>query len=127
MPGAVAAFLAAVTNNFLWNRAWTFRAAAAHGRTGLQAARFFALSTGGLGVNLAILQLLASELAVPELPSQGVAVAMAMPVNFIGDCLLVRRRQRRRSATATGGGGAVRPAPGRRAAPVRSRHATSSR
>src|SRR3954471_22422881 len=39
---ATAAFLVAVTNNFVWNRHWTFDARAGH--AGFQAARFFAVS-----------------------------------------------------------------------------------
>ena len=34
----------AVTNNFLWNRQWTFPHQAAGSRTGFQAARFFLVS-----------------------------------------------------------------------------------
>ena len=42
IPAAVGAFCVAVTNNFLWNRHWTFRAADGH--AGFQAARFFTVS-----------------------------------------------------------------------------------
>src|SRR5215208_8248334 len=47
---AVASFCVAVTNNFLWNRHWTFRATEGH--AGFQAMRFFAVSVLGLVVNL---------------------------------------------------------------------------
>ena len=43
---AVGAFCVAVTNNFLWNRHWTF--AAGDGPAGFQAARFFAVSLASL-------------------------------------------------------------------------------
>ena len=42
---AVGAFCVAVTNNFLWNRHWTFQATEGH--AGFQAMRFFAVSVGG--------------------------------------------------------------------------------
>ena len=85
IPAAVGAFCVAVTNNFLLNRHWTFRARDGH--AGFQAARFFAVSLVGLGLNLAVLELLVSVAEVPELPAQALAVAMAMPVNFIGNKL----------------------------------------
>src|SRR5215218_6125054 len=46
IPAAVGAFCVAVTNNFLWNRHWTFRATEGH--AGFQAARFFTVSVGAL-------------------------------------------------------------------------------
>ena len=85
IPAAVGAFCVAVTNNFLLNRHWTFRAR--NGHAGFQAARFFAVSLVGLGLNLAVLELLVSVAELPELPAQALAVAMAMPVNFIGNKL----------------------------------------
>jgi putative flippase GtrA len=85
IPAAIGAFCVAVMNNFLWNRHWTFRATAGH--AGFQAARFFAVSVVALGVNLVALALLVDVGALPELPSQALAVAIAMPVNFIGNKL----------------------------------------
>src|SRR5882757_1482008 len=49
LAAAVGAFCVAVTNNFLWNRYWTF--AAGSGHAGFQAARFFAVSVAALGLN----------------------------------------------------------------------------
>ena len=85
IPAAVGAFCVAVTHNFLLNRHWTFRARDGH--AGFQAARFFAVSLVGLGFNLVVLELLVSVAELPELPAQALAVAMAMPVNFIGNKL----------------------------------------
>jgi putative flippase GtrA len=82
---AVASFCVAVTNNFLWNRHWTFRATEGH--AGFQAIRFFAVSVLALGVNLLFLYLLVDVASAPELPSQAVAVALAMPFNFLGNKL----------------------------------------
>jgi len=85
IPAAVGAFCVAVSNNFLLNRHWTFRARDDH--AGFQAARFFTVSVVGLGFNLVVLELLVSAAELPELPAQAVAVALAMPVNFIGNKL----------------------------------------
>src|SRR3954467_10501420 len=82
---AVASFGVAVTNNFLWNRHWTFQATEGH--AGFQAIRFFAVSVLALGVNLLFLYLLVDVGSAPELPSQAVAVALAMPFNFLGNKL----------------------------------------
>ena len=85
IAAAVGAFCVAVTNNFLWNRHWTFDAGDGH--AGFQAARFLAVSLGGLGINLVVLVLLVDVLGAPEVASQAVAVATAMPANFIGNKL----------------------------------------
>ena len=82
---AIGAFCVAVTNNFIWNREWTFRARDGH--AGFQAARFFAVSAVGLGFNLALLELLVSGFDVAELPAQAAAVAFSMPVTFVGNKL----------------------------------------
>jgi putative flippase GtrA len=83
IPAAVGAFLVAVTNNFIWNRHWTFDAADGH--AGHQAWRFLAVSVAGLGVNLIALTLLVDVAGAPELPGQALAVAIAMPVNFVAN------------------------------------------
>ena len=81
--GAVGAFCVAVTNNFLWNRHWTF--GAGHGVTAFQAPRFFVVSIGSLLINLVALQLFVTAADFNELPAQALAVAIAMPFNFIGN------------------------------------------
>lgn len=82
---AVGAFCVAVTSNFLWNRYWTF--GPGEGPAHFQAARFFAVSLASLGLNLALLELLISSHAMGELPAQAIAVAAAMPFNFLGNKL----------------------------------------
>jgi putative flippase GtrA len=80
---AVGAFCVAVSNNYLWNRRWTFRSGSGDH---IQAVRFFAVSVGALLVNLLVLQLLvAADLS--EFEAQALAVAVAMPFNFIGNKL----------------------------------------
>lgn len=82
---AVGAYLVAVANNFTWNRIWTFQAQEGH--AGFQAARFFLVSLVAFGFQLAILALLVSGFDAPEVPAQAFAIAMATPLNFIGNKL----------------------------------------
>jgi dolichol-phosphate mannosyltransferase len=83
IPAAIIAFCVAVTNNFLWNRHWTFDAK--HGHAGFQAMRFFTVSVLALGINLVVLELLVQVAGLGELTSQALAVAFAMPFNFVGN------------------------------------------
>jgi len=82
---ATLAFLVAVSNNFAWNRHWTFRARA--GDRHRQAVRFLTVSLLAFLGNLVVLEVLVSVLEVPELAAQAVAVVAVMPVNFIGNKL----------------------------------------
>jgi putative flippase GtrA len=85
LVAAVGAFCVALANNFLWNRHWTFEAG--HGHPGFQAVRFFAVSVAALLVNLAVLEALISGASMGDLPAQAIAVAVAMPFNFLGNKL----------------------------------------
>jgi len=85
VAAAIGAFAVAVTNNFLWNRHWTF--GPGDGPAHFQAARFFAVSLASLALNIAVLQLLLSTGATGELTAQAIAVAAAMPFNFVGNRL----------------------------------------
>jgi len=85
LTAAVGAFCVALANNFLWNRHWTFEAG--HGHPGFQAARFFAVSVAALLINLVVLEALISGASMGDLPAQAVAVAVAMPFNFLGNKL----------------------------------------
>lgn len=82
---AIASFGVAVTNNFLWNRHWTF--SASDGHPGFQAIRFFTVSVASLLINLAVLEVLIVEASLPDLTAQAIAVALAMPFNFVGNKL----------------------------------------
>jgi dolichol-phosphate mannosyltransferase len=82
---AVAAFVVAVTNNFFWNRHWTFDASEGH--AGRQAARFLVVSLAAFAVNLALLEALVAGAGLPELAAQAIAVASATPCNFLGNKL----------------------------------------
>jgi len=84
IAAAVLAFCVAVTNNFWWNRHWTFDAR--HGHAGFQAARFFTVSVLALGVNLIALEILVRG-GTGDVLAQAIAVAIAMPFNFVGNKL----------------------------------------
>jgi putative flippase GtrA len=81
---AIGAFCFAVTSNFLWNRYWTF--GPGEGLAHLQAARFLAVSIACLVINLVVLELLVGS-GMGELAAQAIAVAVAMPFNFLGNKL----------------------------------------
>jgi len=83
LVAATLAFVVAVTNNFMWNRHWTF--AARSGRAGFQAARFFTVSVAAFLFAAALLELLVSGLGLPEIPSQALSIAAATPLSFIGN------------------------------------------
>jgi len=85
LVAAVGAFCVALANNFLWNRHWTFESGDGH--PGFQAARFLAVSLGALAINLVVLELLVSGASMGDLPAQAIAVAVAMPFNFLGNKL----------------------------------------
>jgi len=78
---AAAAFSVVAANNHLWNRIWTFREGP--GSIGAQALRFAAVSLVGLGLNLLLLAgLLGAGLG--RLGAQALAVALVLPVNYVG-------------------------------------------
>jgi putative flippase GtrA len=82
---AIGAFCVAVTNNFVLNRYWTF--GPGEGLARLQATRFFFVSIASLGLNLAALELLVAGAGLGDLTAQAIAVAVAMPFNFLGNRL----------------------------------------
>ena len=81
--GATFAFVVAVTNNFWWNRHWTFKARGGAAR--FQAPRFFAVSILAFLVAAAVLELLVSVAGLPEVAAQAIAIVVATPLNFIGN------------------------------------------
>ena len=83
LVAATAAFAVAVTNNFWWNRHWTFRARGGH--AGFQAARFFTISIAAFLFAAAMLEVLVSVAGVAELPAQAISIVLATPLNFIGN------------------------------------------
>jgi putative flippase GtrA len=85
LVASVGAFCVAVSNNFFLNRHWTFEPGDGH--PAFQAARFFAVSVGALAVNLAVLWALVRGTSLDAVAAQAIAVAVAMPLNFLGNKL----------------------------------------
>jgi len=83
LVAATIAFVVAVSNNFWWNRHWTF---GAHGGAmGFQATRFFAVSVAAFLFAAVLLELLITRAGTPELGAQAVSVVAATPLNFVGN------------------------------------------
>ena len=89
LAAGACSFAVAATNNYVWNRAWTFR----HQRGHLyyQGLRFLIVSLAALGANLGILHLLV-DAGVNKLAAQAIAVVLVMPLNFVGNKLWSFRR-----------------------------------
>jgi putative flippase GtrA len=83
-PAAICSFLVAVTNNYTWNRLWTFRAQRGH--VAWQGMRFLLVSVLALGANLIVLHLLI-QAGTSEVLAQAIAIVLVTPVNFIGNKL----------------------------------------
>src|SRR6478609_11506229 len=86
---ATGSFRVAVTNNYLWNRLWTFRHDRGH--FAHQGLRFFAVSLIVYVGNLVILTLLV-ELGAGKIVAQAIAIVLVTPANFIGNKLWSFRR-----------------------------------
>jgi putative flippase GtrA len=86
---AVCSFLVAVTNNYTWNRLWTFRGQRGH--VAYQGMRFLVVSVVALGANLLVLGLLVAA-GLDKVPAQAIAIVLVTPLNFIGNKLWSFRR-----------------------------------
>lgn len=84
IPAAACSFLVAVTNNYTWNRVWTFRAERGH--VAYQGMRFLVVSTLALGANLVVLHVLVRA-GLNEVVAQAIAIVLVTPVNFVGNKL----------------------------------------
>ncbi len=93
IAAAVAAFTVAVANNFVWNRAWTFRQVRHEVHPGFQFARFLTVSVVALGIDLALLSQLVEREHVGKVVAQMIAVVLVTPVSFIGNRLWSFRRR----------------------------------
>jgi dolichol-phosphate mannosyltransferase len=82
---ATCSFLVAVTNNYTWNRLWTFRGQRGH--FAYQGLRFLIVSTVALAANLVILRLLVEELDLAKVLAQAIAIVLVTPLNFVGNKL----------------------------------------
>jgi putative flippase GtrA len=88
---ATGSFLVAVTNNYTWNRLWTFRHQRGH--FGYQGLRFLIVSVTVYLANLALLSALIAA-GVGEIVSQAAAIVLVTPLNFLGNKLWSFRRER---------------------------------
>jgi len=73
-----------VTNNYTWNRLWTFRGQRGH--VAYQGLRFLVVSTVALVANLVVLHLLVSA-DVGKVLAQAIAIVLVTPWNFVGNKL----------------------------------------
>lgn len=89
LPAAAASFVVALTNNYTWNRLWTFRRERGH--VAYQGIRFAIVSTSALGANLLFLTALVA-LGLPKIPAQAIAIVLVTPLNFAGNKLWSFRR-----------------------------------
>jgi putative flippase GtrA len=80
------AFAVAVANNFLWNRAWTFRDMRGD-HAGFQAARFLVISLAAFVFGLLVLDVLVRDAGFDALFAQAIAVVVATPLSFVGNKL----------------------------------------
>jgi putative flippase GtrA len=90
LAAATVSFLVAVTNNYTWNRLWTFRGQRGH--VAYQGIRFLVVAVCALAANLVVLETLVS-IGLAKVPSQAIAIVLVMPLNFIGNKLWSFRRR----------------------------------
>jgi putative flippase GtrA len=87
---AICSFLVAVTNNYTWNRLWTF-----HGQRGhvaYQGMRFLVVAVLALLANLIALEVLIA-FGLGEIVAQAIAIVLVTPINFVGNKLWTFRRK----------------------------------
>src|SRR5438874_8531612 len=88
---ATCSFVVAVTNNYLWNRLWTFHAQRGH--VGWQGLRFLIVALVAYAANLAVLAALIA-FGMDKVLAQAIAVILVTPLNFIGNKLWSFRARR---------------------------------
>jgi putative flippase GtrA len=87
---ATCSFLVAVTNNYTWNRLWTFRGQRGH--VAYQGMRFLVVSVLAYIGNLVWLTLFV-WLGMHKVPAQAIAIILVTPFNFAGNKLWSFRRE----------------------------------
>ena len=92
VPAAIGSFVVAVTNNYVWNRVWTFRGQRGH--VVFQWLRFLVVSTLALGANLLVLYVLVEAGLSDAIVAQALAIMLVTPVNFVGNKLWSFRHRR---------------------------------
>ena len=84
LPAAICSFLVAVTNNYWWNRVWTFRGDRGH--IAYQGLRFLVVSSFALVANLLVLQGLIGS-ASGRSRRRRWRSSSSTPLNFVGNKL----------------------------------------
>ena len=84
LGAAFVSFLVAVSNNYWWNRHWTFRGDRGH--FAYQGMRFAVVSAVALAANLGLLRILVA-LGVGKVVGQAIAIVAVTPLNFVGNKL----------------------------------------
>ena len=87
---ATGSFLVAATNNYVWNRLWTFRHQRGH--VAYQGLRFLIVAALAYGANLLVLTGLVEVVGVDKIVAQAIAIVLVTPLNFIGNKLWSFRR-----------------------------------
>jgi putative flippase GtrA len=90
---ATCSFVVAVTNNYIWNRLWTFHDQRGH--AGWQGLRFLIVALVAYAANLVLLAGLIA-LGLDKVLAQAIAVVLVTPLNFIGNKLWSFRVRHRR-------------------------------
>jgi putative flippase GtrA len=79
LPAAACSFIVAVTNNYYWNRRWTFHLHRGH--VYYQGVRFLIVSLAALVLNLGLLRGLIA-LGAGKIVGQAIAIVLVMPFSF---------------------------------------------
>jgi putative flippase GtrA len=87
---AACSFLVAVTNNYTWNRLWTFRGQRGH--IAYQGLRFLVVALVALAANEILLTAFVA-FGLGKIVAQAIAVVLVMPINFVGNKLWSFRRR----------------------------------
>ena len=91
LVAAIGAFTLAATNNYTWNRLWTFRAE--RGSIALQGTQFLVIAGAALGANLLLLHSLVG-LGIEAVPAQATAIVLVTPLNYLGNKIWTFRAPR---------------------------------
>ena len=89
LPAAACSFAVAVSNNYFWNRHWTFRRRRGH--LYYQGMRFLLVSLAALALNLSLLKGIV-ELGTGKIIGQAIAIILVTPFSFTANRLWSFRR-----------------------------------
>jgi len=87
---ALVSFVVSASNNYWWNRHWTFSDQKGH--FAQQGLRFFVVALAALAVNQLWLLVFLDWLGWGKIVSQAIAIVLVMPLNFLGNKLWSFRR-----------------------------------